>query len=92
MREVIPMASAATFHTVALERDGERQIISIPADFALAGDEVSVSQLADGTLRIAPIQERSAKALYELISSWEPLGPEDAMPEIEDYPAEPVHL
>lgn len=43
----------------------------------------------NGDLLVHPVKKRS---LLELLASLEPLSEEDWMPEIEDYPPEPVDL
>jgi virulence-associated protein VagC len=84
------MANSNQTFCIPLENDSVGQTISIPQDFALPGREARITREKDGTLSIAPIRTNSAKALYDLISSWEPLGEEDAMPDIPELPLEPV--
>jgi antitoxin VapB len=93
------MASAAQSRSVRIDRSGDDQVIRIPQEFELQGDEATITQDADGRLIVSPSEEiinarRHAKllTLTELMDSWEPLGEEDAMPEIEDLPPEPVEL
>ena len=46
----------------------------------------------DGRLIIEPKREKSLKRLIAQMQTWEPLGPEDQFPEIEDLPAKPFTL
>jgi hypothetical protein len=36
------------------------------------------------------VEAKKKPTLTELLDSWEPLSDEDAMPQIKDYPPEPV--
>jgi antitoxin VapB len=38
------------------------------------------------------VQPVKKPSMTDLLNSWEPLSDEDALPEIEDFPPEPVDL
>ena len=63
----------------------------IPRDFELPGNEATMRK-EDGRLIIEPKREKSLKRLLAKMRTWEPLGPEDQFPEIEDLPAAPFTL
>lgn len=66
--------------TASLFRNGRNQAVRIPVEFELPGDEVIIRKEGDH-LVIAPKQEQG---LLEYLRSLEPLGPEDAFPDIDD--------
>ena len=76
---------------VRLFRNGRSQAVRIPRDFELPGNEATIRR-EDGKLIIEPKREKSLKALIAKMRTWEPLGPEDQFPEIEDLPPEPITL
>ena len=80
----------ATKKIVHVFKNGRSRAVRIPKEFDFDGDEVEMEQLADGTLTIAPVAKR--KTWAEVLASIEPLGPENAFGEIEDFPPEPVEL
>ena len=67
-----------------------RQQIRIPREFDLEGDDVVIEKHGDGVLI------RPARSDFKDLTAWlkaqPPLGPEDAFPEIENYPPGPVEL
>jgi len=75
---------------VHLFRNGRNQAVRIPREFELPGDEAILRRDArTGRLILEPLPR---KDLADLLASWDPLSPEEAMPEIPDLPAEPVDL
>jgi antitoxin VapB len=80
----------ATKKIVHVFKNGRSRAVRIPKEFDFEGDEVEMEQLSDGTLTIAPVGKR--KTWADVLATIEPLGPEDAFPEIEDFPPEPVDL
>ncbi|NTE89294.1 antitoxin [Agrobacterium rubi] len=69
--------------------NGRSRAIRIPKEFEFEADQVEISMNENGDLLVHPVKKRS---LLELLASLEPLSEEDWMPEIEDYPPEPVDL
>lgn len=70
-------------------RNGRSRAVRIPKEFDLDGDEVVLRQDSDGVITMTGTRKRG---LLALLDSLEPLADEDAMPEIEDFPPEPVEL
>jgi antitoxin VapB len=70
-------------------RNGRSRAVRIPQDFDLEGDEVIIRQETDGVITIHPGKK---KGLLALLATMDRLGEDDAMPEIEDFPPEPVDL
>jgi antitoxin VapB len=70
-------------------KNGRSRAVRIPQDFDLEGDEVIIRQERDGVITIHP---ESKKGLLALLASLDPLGDDDSMPDIEDFPPEPVDL
>lgn len=62
-----------------LFRNNKSQAIRIPADFELPGDRVTIHRDGD-RLIIEPIRRKN---LLEVLASLEPLGPEDAFPDVD---------
>jgi antitoxin VapB len=79
-------SSLSTRH-VRLFKNGRNQAVRIPREFELPGQEALMHKDALGRLIIEPVPR---KGLVALLASWTPLPKEDAMPEIEDLPPEPV--
>jgi antitoxin VapB len=73
----------------ALFRNGRSQAVRIPKDFELPGNQVNIRR-EGGRLVIEPAEKK--QTLLEVLASLKPLPKEDWMPEIEDYPPEPVDL
>ncbi len=69
--------------------NGRSRAIRIPKEFEFEADQVEISMNENGDLLVHPVKKKS---LLELLASLEPLSEEDWMPEIEDYPPEPVDL
>lgn len=76
--------------TASLFRNGRSQAVRIPKEFEFEGDEVLISRDDAGKLTIEPVRKKPT--LLEVLATLEPLPEEDWMPEIEDYPPEPVDL
>jgi antitoxin VapB len=87
-----PLATTTQSRSVRIFRNGRSQAIRIPREFALPGNEATISRDRKGRLIVEPIKKTSVMDLVELLHSWEPLSDEDAMPEIKDYPPEPFDL
>jgi antitoxin VapB len=83
------MATATQTRSVRIFRNGRSQAIRIPREFALPGNEATITRDSKGRLIVEAARKPT---LRELIDSWEPLSEEDWMPEIKDYPPEPVDL
>ncbi|QPC85465.1 AbrB/MazE/SpoVT family DNA-binding domain-containing protein [Mesorhizobium sp. NBSH29] len=77
--------------TASLFRNGRSQAVRIPKEFEFEGDEVLVSRGEDGALRLEP--KPSQKSLVDVLD-WLAQQPpfDEQMPEIEDFPPEPVDL
>jgi antitoxin VapB len=83
------MGSAIQSRSVRLFRNGRSQAIRIPREFALPGQEATISRDRKGRLIVEAAKKLT---MTELLDSWEPLDEKDAMPEIKDYPPEPFDL
>jgi antitoxin VapB len=70
-------------------KNGRSRAVRIPKDFDLEADEVIIRQGTDGVITIYPAAK---KGLLALLATLEPLDEQDWMPEIEDFPPEPVDL
>jgi antitoxin VapB len=81
------MGSATQTRSVRLFRNGRSQAIRIPREFALPGNEATISRDRKGRLIVEAARKPT---LTELLDSWEPLSDADALPAIKDYPPEPV--
>jgi antitoxin VapB len=71
---------------VRLFRNGRNQAVRIPREFELPGEEALLRREGDH-LVIEPLEPRS---LLALLSGLAPI--DEAFPEIEDLPPEPVDL
>jgi len=83
------MGSATQSRSVRLFRNGRSQAIRIPREFALPGNEATISRDRKGRLIVEAVKKPT---MTELLDSWVPLDEKDAMPEIKDYPPEPFDL
>ncbi|GAA0543380.1 antitoxin VapB [Rhizomicrobium palustre] len=72
---------------VKLTRVGDDQIVEIPAEFALPGEEAILRKEGDKLIIETPRRKGSLK---EWLSTLEPI--EEEWPDIPDLPAEPVDL
>jgi len=73
-----------------LFRNGRSQAVRIPREFEIEGDEVFVRREDDGSLVLEPVKKK--RSLLEVLVTLEPLSEADWLPEIEDFPPEPVDL
>ena len=76
---------------VRIFRNGRNRAVRIPKEFVIFGDAV-VMHKEGGRLIFEPAKDR-ATSLRMLLEKWRkepPLGPEDAFPDIDDQPPEPV--
>jgi antitoxin VapB len=69
--------------------NGRSRAIRIPKEFEFDADQVEIQMDERGNLLVHPMKKKS---LLEVLAGLEPLGPEDWMPDIEDFPPEPVDL
>ncbi|TCR91570.1 MULTISPECIES: AbrB/MazE/SpoVT family DNA-binding domain-containing protein [Rhizobium/Agrobacterium group] len=69
--------------------NGRSRAIRIPREFEFDADRVEIRMTEKGDLIVHPLKRKS---LLEVLATLEPLGEEDRLPEIEDYPPEPVDL
>jgi len=76
--------------TARLFRNGRSQAVRIPKEFEFEGDEVLIEKGDSGKLTLEPVKKR--RSLLEVLATLESLPEEDWLPEIEDYPPEPVDL
>ncbi len=81
------MATTVATRSVRIFRNGRSQAIRIPREFALPGDEATITRDRKGRLIVEAARRPT---LTELLDSWEPLEEKDALPPIKDYPPEPV--
>jgi antitoxin VapB len=88
--EVSMNAHDKNVRKASLFRNGRSQAVRIPKEFEFEGDEVQISRDDSGRLTIEPIRKKPT--LLEVLATLEPLSEEDWMPEIEDFPPEPVDL
>lgn len=86
------MASTTQTRSVRIFRNGRSQAIRIPREFALPGNEATITRDRKGRLIVEAVTKADPKSLVALLNSWEPLSDEDAMPPIEDFPPEPFDL
>ena len=83
------LATPTQTRSVRIFRNGRSQAIRIPREFALPGNEATITRDRKGRLIVEAAKKPT---LRELIEIWDPLPDEDSMPPIEDYPPEPVDL
>jgi antitoxin VapB len=76
--------------TARLFRNGRSQAVRIPKEMEFEGEEVLITPTGDGRLMLEPVAKKPS--LLEVLATLEPLPEEDWMPEIEDFPPEPVDL
>ncbi len=72
---------------VKLFRNGRNQAVRIPREFELPGDDAIMRKEGDKLIIEAKKKQTS---LIELLDSWEPS--DEAFPEINDPPPEPVDI
>ena len=83
------MGSAIQSRSVRLFRNGRSQAIRIPREFALPGNEATISRDRKGRLIVEAVKKLT---MTELLDSWGPLSDEDAMPPIDKLTVEPFDL
>ncbi len=71
---------------VRLFKNGRNQALRIPREFELPGNEAILRKEGD-RLIVEPMRKNS---LLAVLAEWEPLQGE--LPEIKDFPPEPVDL
>jgi antitoxin VapB len=91
-QEQITLATTTQTRSVRIFRNGRSQAIRIPREFALPGNEATITRDRKGRLIVESVAKPNPRDLVALLKSWEPLSDEDAMPPIEDYPPEPFDL
>jgi antitoxin VapB len=74
---------------VSFFRNGRNQAVRIPHDFELPG-KYGLMRKEGNRLVIDP--EQPSLSLGDWLATLEPLGPDDRMPPIDDFPPEPVDL
>jgi antitoxin VapB len=74
---------------VRLFRNGRNQAVRIPREFELPGDEAILRRDEAGRLVLEAVRPTTLK---QLLDAWKKLPSREALPEIEDLPAEPVDL
>lgn len=82
------MQAETESRVVSLFRNGRNQSVRIPVEFELPGTKAIMRREGD-RLVIEPMRKRGLAAL---LASWEPLGPQDQFPEIEDFPVKPEDI
>ena len=87
--EVNATGTTTQSRSVRIFRNGRSQAIRIPREFALPGNEATISRDRKGRLIVEPIKKLT---VTELLDSWEPLSEEDAMPPIDKLTVEPFDL
>jgi antitoxin VapB len=77
---------------IRLESDGDGQMIHIPSDFVLPGEEAVISKLGESIL-IRPVQKRTS-GLLEWLAQQEPWPDDEAFPEMDlrDPPPDDVNI
>ncbi len=70
---------------VKLFKNGRNKAVCIPREFEFPGDDAILRKEGDKIIIEPAPQKRS---LLELLDEWEPI--DEAIPEIEDLPPEPV--
>ena len=71
---------------VRLFKNGRNQALRIPREFELPGNEAILRKEGD-RLIVEPMRKNS---LLAVLAEWEPL--QEELPEIKDFPPEPVDL
>ena len=84
------MASAVQSRSVRIDRSGDEQVIRIPAEFELPGEEATISQDGQGRLIVEASQQKKLLELLKEMRSWGPLSDADSLPVIEELPQQPV--
>ena len=83
--------SKADQRRVRVFRNGRSQAVRIPKEWEFQSDEVILRRQQDGSLSLEPVPRKmSPKQLIGWLRSQSPLN--EDLPEIEDFPPEPVDL
>jgi antitoxin VapB len=90
--EASATATTTKTRSVRIFRNGRSQAIRIPREFALPGNEATISRDRKGRLIVEPVKKPNPMDLVALLHSWEPLSDEDAMPPIDKLTVEPFDL
>jgi len=69
--------------------NGRSRAIRIPKEFEFDAERVEIRMDDSGDLIVHPVKKRS---LLEVLALLEPLPEDERLPEIEDFPPEPVDL
>jgi antitoxin VapB len=75
---------------VKLFRNGRNQAVRIPREFELPGEDAVMRKEGDRLVIEPAPKKESFKELLDWLRAQPPLGPEEAFPEIDDPPPEPV--
>ncbi len=76
---------------ISVFRNGRSQAVRIPKEFEFQTDKVTISRDEDGTLHLRPkARKKSIVEVLDWLAQQPPF--EEQMPEIEDFPLEPVDL
>ena len=72
--------------TARLFRDGDHQAIALPAGFELPGTEATIRKEGDRLIIEAKVDDapRTWDDLLAAMARWEPLGPEDEFPDVDE--------
>jgi antitoxin VapB len=76
--------------TARLFRNGRSQAVRIPKEFEFEGDEVLINKDESGRLILEAVKKKLS--LLEVLATLDPLAEEDWLPDIEDFPPEPLDL
>jgi antitoxin VapB len=83
------MASAVQSRSVRIFRNGRSQAIRIPREFALPGNEVTITRDRKGRLIV---EAAKRPTVSELLKKWDRLSDDEAMPPIDRLTVEPFDL
>lgn len=75
---------------VSVFRNGRSRAVRIPAEFELQGDTVIMSQTEDGVIHLRPRKKMTLVEVLDWLADQEPH--DERLPEIDDFPPEPVDL
>jgi len=80
------VATAAQTRSVRIFRNGRSQAIRIPREFALPGNEATITRDRKGRLIV---EAKRKPTVSELLKSWDRLSDDEAMPPIDKLTVEP---
>jgi antitoxin VapB len=76
---------------VSVFRNGRSQAVRIPKEFEFDTDKVFISRDEQGTVHLRPkVKKKSLVEVLDWLAKQPPF--DERMPEIKDYPPEPVDL